>query len=67
MKGKKFDEEGIKESGLVEVLYLAIVDPLLKAIGITDPGVPFFVWSELGYESIMLQIGIDNFIKDIEK
>jgi hypothetical protein len=67
MKGKVFDEEGMKDSGLIEVLYLAIVDPLLKSIGITEPGTPFFVWSVLGYESIMLQIGIDNLAKDLEK
>lgn len=48
------------------MLHLAVVDPLLKAIGVTEFGTPYFVWSELGYESIMLQIGIDNLAKDLE-
>ena len=67
MKDKAFEKEGMGESALLQILYSAIVESLLESIGITHPGTPFFVWSVLGYESIMLQICLHNLGKDIGK
>ena len=66
VKGKSFSEEGPEGCDLLKLLYTALVDPLMRAIGHIDEGIPYFVWSELSYESIMLQIGIDNLTTDIE-
>ena len=64
-KGINFTEQETKDCVLITVLYTAIVEPLLEAIGIMGTSVPYFEWSELGYESIMLQFAIDALTKDL--
>ncbi len=53
----------LKECELFEVLYLAVVDPALRAIGVIEKGEPYFVWQELNYEASILQAAIDSIVK----
>ena len=56
MKGYEFEEQpNFAESGLVGVLYLAVVEPALKAIGVIGKGEPYFVWAALKHEVQLFQ------------
>eukprot|EP01022_Parablepharisma_sp_SALTPOND_P007929 TRINITY_DN1344_c0_g2_i1.p1 TRINITY_DN1344_c0_g2~~TRINITY_DN1344_c0_g2_i1.p1 ORF type:complete len:718 (+),score=151.36 TRINITY_DN1344_c0_g2_i1:85-2154(+) len=68
IKGQSFEEQlNLGESGSIDVLYLAVVDPALRAIGAVEKGEPFFVWSELRYEAGIVQTAIDNLSKALAK
>ena len=67
VKGESFTEQpNLKECGLFEVLYLAVVDPALRAIGAIDKGEPYFVGQGLKYEAKILQEGIEGLGKTVE-
>ncbi len=59
-KWNKFDEQpDLKESGLFEVLYLGLIDPALRTMGISQKGEPYFVWSVMECQRQVLQKALD--------
>eukprot|EP00826_Nyctotherus_ovalis_P005958 TRINITY_DN11364_c0_g1_i2.p1 TRINITY_DN11364_c0_g1~~TRINITY_DN11364_c0_g1_i2.p1 ORF type:complete len:1024 (+),score=358.42 TRINITY_DN11364_c0_g1_i2:149-3220(+) len=68
MQGHKLDEEAApKDSGLVSVLYIAIIDVLARTMGLVEEGKPYFVWSELTYEVEILKAAIEELTNAIKK
>ena len=57
------DQFSSKESALIETMYLAIVEPIVKIIGVIGEGEPFYTWLELQYEKGIIQAAIRNLEK----
>lgn len=62
LKGQRTDRS-LKDCELLRTLYLAIVEPFLKATGIAGSGIPFFVWAKLSYEASVINAAINKLTK----
>jgi len=63
IKGQKMDKS-LKDCELLRTLYLAVVEPALKAIGATGNGIPYFVWSKLNYEANVIGAAISRITRN---
>jgi hypothetical protein len=57
-------DRSLKDCELLRTLYLAIVEPALKAIGVTGNGIPYFVWSKFNYEANIIGAAISRLSKN---